>query len=321
MANDFVRFPNSGGDLGTWDTYAEPNIRGGALGHYSCNLYDNAGALTLSKGAIGIDDGTNEGISRIDTITVISMAAVSNANWAKIEMTVAGAGVSFAASDIAGATDPAALPAGFTGAYNPEKAGFYITGTKRCIGLAWKNTGGTLEGIVNVLPYMDGYIGYSISDDANDIRYSFFHNGEDAAEYTEHDKVFYQDDTPAESVVKVYTKVIEIGAWNMQGSVNIDVAHGLGSRDKIISVDVVIRPDGATYNFNLSIRGTSTSDGYYYVDNTNVRLIRVAGRHFDHADYNSTSINRGWIFLRYVKICGIRNNYGKSIYTRTKYLL
>lgn len=172
MANIFLRKPVDGGDNGAWAPYANAQNTS-VIGVYSANLYDDSGTLKLTTGYIGINDGTNIGVSELDTIETISLAAVSNSNWAKIEMTVSGSTVTFAAADISGATDPSALPAGFTGAYDGEKGGFYITSTKRCIGLAWKNAGGTLEGIVNTVGIQEGWSGYCQSDDANNNPYYF----------------------------------------------------------------------------------------------------------------------------------------------------
>lgn len=173
MANDFVRLPDEGEDDGVWADFADPNIRASILGRYTARLYNDAGVLKISKGRIGTDDGTNEGVARIDTITTINMAAVSNSNWAKIEMSIVGAAVTFAAADIVGATIDNELPSGFISSYDPEKGGHYIIATKRVVGLVWKNTGGTLEGVINCIGGEDSFTGYNISDDADDHYFIF----------------------------------------------------------------------------------------------------------------------------------------------------
>ncbi len=172
MANTFWRKPIVGGDDGAWGPYNDEQNKDN-LGVYTASLYDDSGTLKITTGRIGINDGTNIGVSVIDTVTTISLAGVSNSNWAKIEMTVAGSSVTFAAADIAGATTASSLPAGFTGAYDGEKGGFYISATKRCLGIVWKNAGGTLEGVINTIGSQEGWTGYGQSDDANDVPYIF----------------------------------------------------------------------------------------------------------------------------------------------------
>lgn len=172
MANNFVREPIINADINTWANYELPQNRR-SEGINTAKIYDDSGTLKISKGVIGLNDGTNRGTILIDTVTTINIGSCANANWCKIEVSVSGTAVTVAAATIAGATNAKSLPADFTSAYNPEKGGFYITATKRCIGIAWKNTGGTLEGVVNSLSEIDGWEGYSQSDDANDYPYYF----------------------------------------------------------------------------------------------------------------------------------------------------
>lgn len=169
MANTFQREAIDGGDSGIWaDPENKQNRR--SLGRMTAQIYDDSGTLKVSVGRIGFDNGSNKGTIIVDTITTISMAGVSNANWAKIEVSVSGTTPTFAAADIAGATDPASLPGGFTGSYDSDKGGFYITGTKRVLGLAWKNTGGTLEGLIVCESNNESYISSGVvTDDASDF--------------------------------------------------------------------------------------------------------------------------------------------------------
>lgn len=160
MANTFYREAISGGDSGIWDTYELPQNRN-VEGNISCKLYDDSGTLKITVGRIGFNDGTNRGTMVIDTVTTISLAAVSNGNWAKIEMALSGGAPVFTAADISGATSSTTLPAGFTGAWDGNKQGYYIASNKRCIGLAWKESGGSLDGIINTSPYEEGYYGSS----------------------------------------------------------------------------------------------------------------------------------------------------------------
>lgn len=150
MANNFTRFPVTGGDNGVWGPLLLANIRD-MVGLNSCKLYDDSGTLKVSQGKIGINDNTNEGIMTIDTITTISIAGVSNSNWAQIEVELSGGVPVFSATDISGATDSDALPTNLTDSYVGSKNGFYINATKRTIGAIYKDSGGNLSFVVNCL--------------------------------------------------------------------------------------------------------------------------------------------------------------------------
>lgn len=148
MANSFTRFPVTGGDNGVWGPLLLANLRD-LIGLNSCKLYDDSGVLKVSQGKIGINDNTNEGIMTIDTITTISIAGVSNSNWAQIEIGLSGGVPVFSATDIAGATDSDFLPSTLTDAYSGTKDGFYINATKRTIGAVYKDGSGNLAFVVN----------------------------------------------------------------------------------------------------------------------------------------------------------------------------
>jgi len=148
MANTFYRKPTIGGDVGAWGPYNDA-LNDASLGVLTGKLYNDAGALKVPVCKIGIDNGTNRGICDIDTVTTISLAGVSNSIWAAIEMSISGTAVTFTATDIAGATDPTIIPASVRAAFDGAKGGFYLTATKRCIGLAWKHTTGVLLAVVN----------------------------------------------------------------------------------------------------------------------------------------------------------------------------
>jgi hypothetical protein len=160
MANTFKIEPIDFGDSGVWGPKELAQNRP-SLGAISCLLYDDGGTLKINKGQIGFDDGTNKGISVIDTITTISLASVSAGNWAKIEMAISLGAPVFTATDIAGATTAATIPTGFTGAWDYSKQGYYISATKRCIGLIWYTGGSVLSGVVNCIPMGQGYLGTS----------------------------------------------------------------------------------------------------------------------------------------------------------------
>lgn len=101
------------------------------------------------------------------------------------------------------------------------------------------------------------------------------------------------------------TEILNLGDWDMTtatGTTNIDVAHGLEYND-IISAEVFIRNDANTAKDSIGTGASATDttpQGYVgTTDNTNINIVRLTGGKFDHADYNSTSYNRGWIIITY----------------------
>ena len=176
MANYFQREPIDGDDSGVWGVPELRQNRAGTIGHLTANIYDDSGTLKVSKGLIGFDNDSRKGVAIIDTITTISIAALTASRWALVEMTVSGTTPSFSITSLAAENDPGSIPADLIDNYDPEKQGFYKTSTQRIIGLVWINSGGTLEGIVNCLSYVDGYQGYSTTDDALDQIYRWEKN-------------------------------------------------------------------------------------------------------------------------------------------------
>lgn len=95
------------------------------------------------------------------------------------------------------------------------------------------------------------------------------------------------------------TTVISIGDWDMDTAGVASVAHGLTFTD-IRSISVLIINDTSTFIYPLnSNNAAGVGNGYFYFDNTNVFLIRIAGGTFDSTDYNATSFNRGYITITY----------------------
>lgn len=102
-------------------------------------------------------------------------------------------------------------------------------------------------------------------------------------------------------------KIIDIGDWNMDADATTTVAHGLGSSFiKIRDIKVMIRNDGGTGLIPLDTMVTSTyanAGGVYNIDSTNITLYRKAdssaNHGFDDALFDSTSYNRGWIYILY----------------------
>jgi len=170
----FTRRPTPGGDSGIWDQFQLPQDYI-SLSLLTTYLYSNAGALTLSKGNIGLDDGSQAGVVIVDTVTTISLVGLTASCWARIEVSRSGTTPTIAITSIAGETNPAALPASFTGGIDAAKGGFYISSMKRVLGLAWINAAGALTGIINCQTGII-YSGYSVSDDAGVMPYYFQSN-------------------------------------------------------------------------------------------------------------------------------------------------
>lgn len=206
MANTFYREPVEGADENSWAPLLL-SIIAESIGAYNSYLYDDSGALKLTRGKIGIDDNTNRGVVVLDTEETIDLSSVSSGNWAKIEMSVSGIIPSFSASDISGATDPETIPVDFSSAYNNEKNGFYIIPTSRTIGVVWVNSSAVLKGIVNCADKVNGYIGENVTDDVNEYPIYFeknilrkdnvkFNNVQKFGIFT--DSVTYAGGTPAQ---------------------------------------------------------------------------------------------------------------------------
>jgi hypothetical protein len=91
------------------------------------------------------------------------------------------------------------------------------------------------------------------------------------------------------------TKELDIGDWNMDTTANLNVAHGLGGDwQKIRNICIVIRNDANTTHYDLM------DSGVQYWDSTNITMERNAAGTFDNANFDSTSYNRGFIYIEYI---------------------
>jgi hypothetical protein len=96
--------------------------------------------------------------------------------------------------------------------------------------------------------------------------------------------------------VKLNTKLIDIGDWNMNTTYEFEVTHGL-TLNKIRGMSVLIRNDADTNYTLLAINGVTAC----YADATEITLNRVNSGAFDTSFYESPpSGNRGWITIQYV---------------------
>jgi hypothetical protein len=172
MADTVTRQAIDGGDLDVWGPFEQAQNHL-AIGANTRSLYLDGADLKISAGMIGLYNGSQYyNISNV-AARIISVVGLTASCWAKVELSVVGGVVVTEITSIAGETNPKILPAAFTGAYDGTKGGHYITATKRCTGLVWINAAGVVEGIVNTIGGINGYSGYSTSDDAYDMPYYF----------------------------------------------------------------------------------------------------------------------------------------------------
>ena len=117
----------------------------------------------------------------------------------------------------------------------------------------------------------------------------------------------FRDDTPSEQpLVTLKKKVIEIGAWNMQSTVSVTIAHGISSLDitkaRITEVMIddpsgsVVRPLGG---IDTVFNADSISGGVNFISSASIKISRATGSIFDNPGFSSTGINRGWITIEY----------------------
>lgn len=111
----------------------------------------------------------------------------------------------------------------------------------------------------------------------------------------------------ANSGAYIKKKILDIGDWNMDSNLSpAAIPHGLSAAelDKLISVRVMIKPDagsGAQWMPLETYGAAQTPSGKYTLDNTNVYLAHIGGINsiFDNINYDSTSFNRGKIYIEY----------------------
>lgn len=101
-------------------------------------------------------------------------------------------------------------------------------------------------------------------------------------------------------------RVLEIGDWNMDTTVNLSVAHGLGATayKKIRAISVVIRDDTDSVYYTGPVIGSgggTVQVGVTSITVGNIDLSRLTGGTFDTTGFDSTSFNRGWVIIDYAR--------------------
>lgn len=114
------------------------------------------------------------------------------------------------------------------------------------------------------------------------------------------DPVFSGDPTwTTSNSIQFKVKELTIGDWNMDATSFVAVAHGLTSAN-IRIVTAIIRDDADSSKYTLyGSSVTGSLGGYIEVNATYVNLFRTTGGIFDSTTYDSTSYNRGWIWVFY----------------------
>lgn len=291
MANNFVRYAIPNGDDGVWATYEEAQNYTGNIGTCSAYMYVETTGFTLElmQGRIGIDNGTVEGTAIIDTQTSVSLVGTSNQTWIAIELAVSGTAVTISATDIAGATDVYNLPSTFLNAWDGDKQGYYLSATKRCIGIAWKDSGGFLTTVINVKNSEKGFQGlvnvgaYSPSEPFNHYIVECCRN------YTK------------------YKYFLKIGAWNMDTTVSVSVGTTLSisTVDDVAPITAIIENDAGTNGYNIvesDVNGADTPNGGIITAQVGgflaFTLSRRTGGFFDSAaSFSSVAKSRGLIYF------------------------
>lgn len=101
------------------------------------------------------------------------------------------------------------------------------------------------------------------------------------------------------------TKIVDIGDWNMDTTKTINVAHGISDFTKIRRVSVMIRNDPNTnlnpINAMEGTTGTTIAGSVWFISSTDISITRLTGGIFDNTFYDSTSYNRGWITIEYIR--------------------
>lgn len=267
MAFSFLREPIDHGDSNIWASYLMAQIRRGALGALTLELYNNGGALTLSAGYAGIDNGVAKGTIENSAASIIDISSITNSHWAQIELSVSGTVVTLAITEMAD-TDRWTIPATVKNAYDYTKQGYYITATKRLVGIVYKTAGAAVGRIVVCENNRFGFRGVEYVD-------------------TEIGGVISKS-----YVAKYY---IELGAWNMDTTATLQPIGDLTNARKLIDISTLICEDTIALITPLNRSGFSE----WWQPNL-ITLQRTGGGLFDSASYDNVAINRGTLVLTYL---------------------
>jgi hypothetical protein len=113
-------------------------------------------------------------------------------------------------------------------------------------------------------------------------------------------QAIYRDSAGLETMVGVHHKIMEIGIWNMAASNTVHVEHGLTDYAKIRKISAIIVNDSLETYYDID----EGSSAFYYAplmqcSSIAIDLNRGVNGFYDTVNFNSTIINRGWIYLTY----------------------
>lgn len=268
----FYRRPVVGADENSWGPFVL-QLMDDSRGANTCRLYNDGGDLKITAGKIGIDDGTVIGVCDV-TAETIDMSGVSAGNWAKIELSVSGSAYTIEIADITGEISFVTIPDPVKAAYVASKRGYYLTATKRLIGVARKAYTGDLSFIYNT---ENGIFGFKETE------------------------IITTHDTSLD-VSDCYLRKFQfdIGLWDMDSTQDKNVAHPFSTEfTQVRSVDIIINADSGLAVFNLMTMTNAAdpdliSGGLYIVNSSNFILSRRGSGIFDNNGFND-SISRGWL--------------------------
>lgn len=155
--------------------------------------------------------------------------------------------------------------------WSETKGGFY-NGSNRCIGGCFKDSSGN---------YLSKFTMSNTSQ--NDLQLAT-----------------YRTSAGVESVKNLHTKIIEIGDWNMDTTVSVNISTEGIDATKIVDVQCFIRADSDispshTYPLDYGAFG-----GYsFYPSSKIITLAITFGALFDSANFDETSYNRGFVIIKY----------------------
>ena len=102
--------------------------------------------------------------------------------------------------------------------------------------------------------------------------------------------------------VKLNTKVINIGTWNMVTTLNVSIASGVDT-NKIRTMQAVIRNDTDLVSYDFASYDNGSAGSITAGHSTNVIVLtRTAGGAFDGTPFDTMGDdgNRGWITIQYI---------------------
>ena len=95
-------------------------------------------------------------------------------------------------------------------------------------------------------------------------------------------------------------KVVEIGSWDMNATDFVSIKHGL-TTSSIRMVQAIVKHDVSNLYYPIELWDTiaGVAGGSWSISALNIVVARTAASFFDSADFDDTTINRGYITIWY----------------------